>query len=85
MRYITMRCPTALGWTERLLSSDDYAQHEVEWRLEPTADGSTDLTYRVRVALAMPGVQSLVVRKLSTSMVLTVDSLLALLPGDPDQ
>ena len=84
MRYISMRCPTADGWSERLVQSEDFALHEVEWHITPAADGATDITYRVRVALSMPGVHSLVIKKLSSSMERTVSRLSAVLPGGPD-
>lgn len=49
----TRRCPTASGWSEILVESDDFRSFASTFELAP-APGGTLVTYRVRTELAMP-------------------------------
>ena len=51
MRYVVLRCPTGVGYTEQLLESGDFSAHNVEWTLKPTADGGTIVTVKARTRL----------------------------------
>lgn len=56
---LTMRtrlCPTADGWREMLVQSDDYTDYESEWTIRHTDTGDTEMALRVRTAvnLAVP-------------------------------
>lgn len=51
----TRICPTAKGWREYLVSSEDYDAYDVEWIVQPT-DGGSDVMLSVRseINLAVP-------------------------------
>ena len=51
----TRMCPTAKGWREYLVSSEDYDAYNVEWTIEPTEGGSmVRLSVKSEVNLAVP-------------------------------
>lgn len=49
------RCPTAHGWREQLVESEDFNSYELEWELSPS-NGGTRVVYRFRteVNIAVP-------------------------------
>ncbi|MCB9663031.1 MAG: hypothetical protein H6732_02885 [Alphaproteobacteria bacterium] len=56
---LTMRtrlCPTAKGWREYLVESEDYDAYDVEWTVSPADAGRTEVRMVVRseVNLAVP-------------------------------
>jgi hypothetical protein len=59
LKWRSLRCPTANGWHEELVTSDDFSAFETEWRLE-AVDGGTIVTYRVRTELNMAIPQTVV-------------------------
>jgi DNA-binding transcriptional regulator YdaS (Cro superfamily) len=44
----TRFCPSASGWTERLVQSADFTAYEADWTLRPLSDGGTQVQLRVR-------------------------------------
>lgn len=75
--YRARRCPTATGWTESLLDSEDLATHEIEWVVEPGPQ-HTRVRLKVRVLPRISVPQSFVVRAVKKS----VSATLARLQGD---
>jgi hypothetical protein len=53
------RCPTADGWEDRLVQSDDFDAYETRWSLRPV-DGGTEVTVRVHTEVDLPVPSSLV-------------------------
>jgi len=67
MQYVSMRCPTTNGYSETMVSSDDFDASEVQWTLSEV-DGGTRITYRVLVDLAFPVSQDMVTSRVKKSM-----------------
>lgn len=65
--YVALRCPTADGWKQTLVSSDTFEHNEAEWALHPV-EGGTELRYRIRVSLDLPVGQGMVNSQISASM-----------------
>lgn len=62
LTYTTQRCPTASGYTYRLLNSDSITAYEAEWSLSPRPGGGTEVNYKVRTEVDLP-VPATLVRK----------------------
>ncbi|MBA2320803.1 MAG: hypothetical protein H0V89_06575 [Deltaproteobacteria bacterium] len=58
-RMKSVWCASAAGWTEELVTSEDFTSFHAEWTIAPTgsssgvADAATRVTYRVRTDLAI--------------------------------
>jgi hypothetical protein len=72
--YVALRCPTADGWKQTLVSSETFEQNEAEWSLRPV-EGGTELRYRIRVSLDLPVGQGMVNAQISESMSRAVERL----------
>jgi carbon monoxide dehydrogenase subunit G len=53
LTYRGLRCPTADGWEQHLVASEDFARVDVHWKLAPT-DTGTAVEYRVNTAITAP-------------------------------
>lgn len=75
MTYIARRCPTADGWVETLISSDDFAENHSSWRLREV-EGGTEIDYRVRVRLNnIPVGQAMVDAQIAKSIQRAIERL----------
>ena len=72
--YVALRCPTASGWKQTLVSSDTFEANEAEWALR-AVDGGTELRYRIQVKLDLPVGQGMVNAQIAESMTRAVDRL----------
>ena len=72
--YVALRCPTATGWKQTLVSSDTFEANEVEWSLR-SVDGGTELRYRIQVRLDLPVGQGMVNAQISDSMARAMERL----------
>jgi hypothetical protein len=79
--YVYGRCPTADGWHETLVSSEDLDAYEVRWRFAPRGPGTT-VTYMVRIDPRWPAPDFLVDRQVRSTMT-TVLSRLYRVVTDP--
>lgn len=70
----TRRCPTAAGWTETLVGSDDFTAFRSSVEVAPAGD-ATRVTYRVRTSLAIPVPQAALNRSVSDSARVLLDNL----------
>jgi hypothetical protein len=53
LSYASMRCPIEGGWHSKMISSDDFEQHDIQWVATP--DGATTVvSIRVKVSLKAP-------------------------------
>jgi hypothetical protein len=76
MRYVSLRCPTDNGWTESMISSDDFEANEVLWALNEV-EGGTEITYKVKVGVAdMPVPESMLHSRIKRGMTSVMTSLL---------
>ena len=80
LTYVSLRCPTATGWTETLESSDTFVDNRAEWRLREV-EGGTEVDYRVRVRLNLPVGQSLVDSQIAQTLKRTIEQLEERLSG----
>ncbi len=68
LNYISLRCPTDDGWTETLISSDDFSFYDVQWSMTPIENG-TRVTYRIDIEMKnLPVPERLLHSNLSSSM-----------------
>jgi len=67
LNYVVIRCPTEAGFSERLLESDDFSAHNVEWTLAPSGSG-TLVTVRSRTRIAYPVPDGMVARVAGKSL-----------------
>jgi len=67
MQYVSLRCPTTDGYTESMVSSEDFDASEVQWTLTEV-DGGTRITYRVLIDLAFPVSQDMIQSRVKKSM-----------------
>ena len=61
LQMLVKRCPTANGWTDRLVSSEDFNFYEAEIKAEE-GSGFTLVTYRIRSVPDLPVPEWMVVR-----------------------
>ncbi len=72
--YVYRRCPTADGWHETLVSSDDLDAYEVRWGFAPRGT-STVVTYMVRIDPHLPAPDFLLARQMRSSISRIVSGL----------
>lgn len=53
LRFVARRCPTAEGWHEELVRSEDFSAYATDWRVQSTAEG-TRVEYRVKTSVRLP-------------------------------
>ena len=41
LAYVSERCPTADGWHSKMVSSDDFVRHDIQWAVRPKNQHST--------------------------------------------
>ena len=63
LRWRALRCPTADGWRDDLVSSDDLQSMHSEWRVLAAADGTTTVEYRTNTQVSLPGVPDSLIRQ----------------------
>jgi hypothetical protein len=73
----TLRCPTADGWTERLLDARVFTAWDARWTLAPLADGRTRVDAAIRTEVALPVPASLVQARTAASLRRSLDRLVA--------
>lgn len=56
LRWRALRCPTADGWRDDLVSSTDIQSMHSEWRVLAAADGTTTVEYRTNTQVSLAGV-----------------------------
>ena len=81
LSYVAERCPTEKGWHSRMLSSEDFKEHEIIW----TADGHgthSEVTIQVKVALKYPVPQFLIQRIVGGALEETLEKIHAILEAD---
>lgn len=81
LRYRILRCPTATGYTERLLVGDDFLSNDASWVVVATPTGShVRLTIAVETNLPVPGalVDRATLRSARATMAHLVEHLTAL-------
>ena len=59
LTFQAKRCPTADGWEETLVESDDFEHYEALWSVR-TTDAGTEVIYRIATELTAPVPQVLV-------------------------
>jgi len=74
LTYVTLRCPTAQGWKETLVSGEGFEDNSSEWELREV-EGGTELNYRVRVRMSLPVGQSLVNSRVAQTMKSAIERL----------
>ena len=77
MRYITERCPSAKGYTERLLESEDFATQSTDWELK-SVEGGTQVTLRILAMPKLPIPDSIIYSRVKASSVNTLERFTAL-------
>lgn len=50
LRYVAERCGTPDGWHSRMLTSDDFLEHDIRWSIRPNGE-HTSVSIRVVVQL----------------------------------
>ena len=53
LRFVARRCPTADGWHEELVQSDDFSAYATDWTVVAT-EGGTRVEYRVKTSVRLP-------------------------------
>jgi hypothetical protein len=75
LQLSTRFCPTAQGWREWLVSSEDFTAYEAEWTLVPTADGTT-VQFRVKSGVNLMVPQSMLTSGTVSGVKETFEALL---------
>lgn len=78
MRYSTLRCPSAQGWSETLFQSEDFTRYDADMAFED-APGGTLITYRLSVDLDFPVPDMVISRNVKKSAKLTMQAVRELL------
>lgn len=64
LSYTSMRCPIPGGWHSKMVASEDFEEHDIQWVATP--DGvNTSVSIRVKVSLKAP-IPDFVVRSVVT-------------------
>ena len=77
MRYITERCPTAKGYTERLVQSEDFSTQSTDWELK-SVEGGTQVTLRILAMPKLPVPDAIIYSRVKASSVNTLERFAAL-------
>ncbi len=73
-QYSTQRCPSATGWVETLLESDDFTRYDADIALEPVV-GGTAITYKLSVGIDIPVPDVVISKNVKRSARLTMQAL----------
>lgn len=56
LRYVSERCPTADGWHSKMVSSDDFVRHDIQWAVRPENNHAKVLIFvDVELKTIVPG------------------------------
>lgn len=80
LTYLVRRCPTSSGWSETMVSSDDFDDVKVSWAVEPAAGGSR-VVYTIRSAPNIPVPQRVVTSFTAKSAVQALKNLVLRVTG----
>lgn len=75
LTYTARRCPTADGWTQVLVRSDDFDDYWSQWTVEPMGE-QTRVTFQIRSDPKLPVPRSLVQKGTRESAAHTIENLL---------
>ncbi len=78
--YVTRRCPTADGFRETLVQTDDFDSQSSSWKLASVA-GGTQVTLQVRSEPRLPIPQRLINAAVGSSAVQTLKNLVQRVTG----
>jgi len=81
LSYIAERCPTENGWHSKMVSSDDFDDHEIIWNTDPLGPHSK-VTIQVKVSLKYPVPQFLVQRIVGGALAETLEKIDAVLQAE---
>ena len=45
LKYVSERCPTAEGWHSKMVSSDDFVRHDIQWAVRPNNNHASVLIF----------------------------------------
>lgn len=80
MEYTAKRCPTTNGWTETLVSSDDFDAHRAEWKVTPVP-GGTLVTLTISIEPDVPVPQRVINSVVQSQVVQTLKNLVRRVAG----
>ncbi len=80
LRYEMERCPTADGWKEELIASEQVSSYDTAWTVTPI-DGGTRVEVRTRIQLMVSLPDGLLSRSLARQMTESLRRLTALAQG----
>lgn len=80
LSYVVQRCPTSSGYTETLVSSEDFSAVAVSWKLE-SVPGGTNISYSIRTSPDLPVPQRLVSMATAKSAVAALKNLVHRITG----
>lgn len=72
----TRRCPTADGWFETLVASDDFSEYQTEWKLQEIGE-ATAVHYRVRTIINVSVPHSMITSRTRKVLTTTLERLIA--------
>ena len=78
--FMTRRCPTAEGWAETLVSSDDFDRQDTTLRLEPVS-GGTRIVLEVHSEPRLPLPRRLLQSEIAKSTVATLENIVRKVTG----
>jgi hypothetical protein len=81
LSYVAERCPTKNGWHSKMISSDDFDEHEIIWETDPFGPHSK-VTIQVKVSLKYPVPNFLVRRIVGGALEETLEKLHAALEAE---
>ncbi|MFH1467650.1 MAG: SRPBCC family protein [Pseudomonadota bacterium] len=62
------RCPTADGWAEDLVASEDFRRYHQTWSVVPLDGGGTRVEYRTTIELVLPAPRVLLIESTRRSV-----------------
>ncbi|MFH1467642.1 MAG: SRPBCC family protein [Pseudomonadota bacterium] len=68
MAMRSRRCPTADGWVEDLVASEDFKRYHQTWSVIPLDGGGTRVEYRTTIELVLPAPRVLLVESTKRSV-----------------
>jgi hypothetical protein len=80
LKYLVKRCPTADGWHEALVSSEDFNEVKVDWDVT-AVPGGTKVVYTIRTLPDLPVPQRLITSLTAKSAVQALKNLVHRVTG----
>lgn len=80
LSYVVKRCPTAGGFSETLVSSEDFSAVAVSWKLE-SVPGGTNVSYSIRTSPDLPVPQRVISSFTAKSAVTALKNLVHRVTG----